>query len=904
MAIAHCVRSRRLPGLAVTVGAVLAVLALAPVSPARGQAAGPGAGLAQGDDGYGPTRGVFIPGRTIAGDADGTAVELNPGQLAQLADSSLVLVGNQSSAQDALPGRGVGLLFGGRLWSRSYAGIGLQGVGANGGATPASGRTKFQLAYALRLGRSLGVGVSWGHLFGSSGYGGVDTFDAGASWRLARRAALGIVAQDLGRPRDLSRAWTGELTIRPLATDRLELAAAAVHVEGRPWRSVAPRFRLQGRVADGLRPFAEVESVPGARDFALAGAADYRITAGLWVDFDHLGGGFAARTVRSGGAGGDAWGESLLLRVNGDRFAPLIDGAHVERVSVAKIRSDRQFLALVARMRALAIDDAVVGVVLKIEDLDLGMARIEEVRDLLGDLRARGKRVFAYSVFPSTREMYLASACDRILVHPAGGVSINGLSQQVTFYKEAMDHLGVEVDLVRIAEFKGAMEPFIMNRQSDPVRQNKDQLLDDIFNRLVAAIAEGRRRAGGGAAAASSLSAEKLRALIDRGLFTPREAEAAGLIDAVRDEGELAGYVAQALGRPGIAIRDPDPAPAHPRAWGNRRLAVVLVDGTIVDAASQQLPFDLGEVAGADTLGAALEQCRKDASIAAVVVRVNSPGGSAFASDVIAREITRVRAAGKPVIVSMGDYAASGGYYISAPADAIFAEPSTITGSIGIFAFKADARKALATVGVSVDNYRRGAHADLSSPYRPWTEDEKKLVGDKIRYFYDQFLATVERGRKSHGVSAARADQLGRGQVWSGSQALGFGLIDRTGGLGAAIDHAARLVQLPMAGGALPELVVWPRPRSNLVQQLVGLGTSAWTSDTEIEGDAGRATDEAAPMTPGELTAGLLMTPAARATWRPLLGLLAPLVIDSARAPGAAAGGVVQAGMPFDIEIR
>jgi len=843
---------------------------------------------AQGDDGYGPTRGVFVPWRSIAGEADGSALELNPGQLAQLGGSSLVLIGNQATASDVLPGRGVGLLLGTRLWSRSYGGIGLQGVGGTT-APLAGGRTKLQLGYAVRLGRSFGIGASWAHIFGS-GYGGVDTFDAGASWRICPGLSLGVVAQDLGAPRDLRRSWVGELAVRPFGGDRLEIGVAAAHLEARPWRTVAPRVRVLARVVDGLRPFLELEGVPGAGESAFADTGNYRATAGLWIDFDHLGGGAAARAVRSASAGGDAWGGSVFVRLSGDRFPPLVDARHVERVEVAKVRSDRQFLSLAARLRAMAADDAVAGVVIKIEDLELGVARIEELRDLIAALRARGKMVFSYGVYPSTREMYLASACDRIVLHPAGGVSLGGLSQEVTFYKEAMDHLGVAVDLVRIAEFKGAMEPFIANRQSEPVRENKNRLLDDVFGRLVTAISEGRQRAGGAGAA---LTPDKVREAIDRAAFTPREAESAGLVDAVRDENELGNYIGQAMGRRGIAIREPDASPPHPETWPRRRLAVVLVDGTIADSSSQQLPFDLGGVAGADTLVKVLEQIRGDASIGAVVLRVNSPGGSAFASDVIARAVGRVRAVGKPVIVSMGDYAASGGYYVSAPADAIFAEPSTITGSIGIFAFKVDAHKVLATAGVSVETYRRGAHADLFSPYRPWTDEEKKLIGEKIRHLYDLFLATVEAGRKGRGITAARADQLGRGQVWTGAQALGLGLVDRSGGLLAAIDHAASLARLRPTASGLPEMVVLPRPRSNLLAQALGLGATA--TETR-EAGAGEEAEEGAPLTPAELLGAVADTPAARTTWRPLARLLAPLLLSG--------GDGLQARLPFEIELR
>jgi protease-4 len=855
-----------------------------------GAASGTARAQAVSDDGVGPTRGVFIPGRAIAGDADSSAVELNPGQLAQMVASDLVVVGDPSAADASLPGRGAALFFGGPLFLSSYWGIGLEGSARS--TTPAviDGRTKLELAYALRLGRAFGLGVSWGHLFGEA-YGGTDTFDAGASWRLFGRAAVGLVAQDLNRPRPfagadaLPRVWTGELTIRPLATDRLEIAGAAVHVEADAWRRVVPRLRAIGRVVDGLRLFAEVETVPRGGDFAFSGGADYRVTGGLWIDFDHLGGAFALRAARPG-AGDNGWGGSVLLRVTGERFPSLVQPAHVERVSLEHIDTDREFLALVLRLRALAADDGVAGVLLKVEGLELGLARIEEVRELIDQLRRRGKKVVAYAVSPSTREYYLASACDRIVVHPAGSVTLNGLAQNVTFYKQAMDTLGINVDLVRIAEFKGAMEPFILTQQSPAVRRNKEQILDDVYQRLVAAVSQ-----RGGA-----LSPERVRGLIDRGLFTAPEAEALGLIDAVHDEGEVGAYVGQVLGRPGIAVRDPDPGPGHPEQWKPRRIAVVLVDGTIVDSASQQLPFDLGSVAGADTLAAALQQCKDDRSIAAVVLRVNSPGGSAFASDVIARSLAQVRAAGKPVVVSMGDYAASGGYYVAAPSDLIFADPSTITGSIGIFGFKVDVQKLLANLGVSVETFRRGKHADYLSPYRPWTDDELKLVSEKIRHFYELFLATVSAGRQSRGITIQRADELGRGHIWTGAQAVGLGLVDRTGGLGAAIDYAAGLVGLPPGRGGLPDLAVLPRSTSSALQKLIGLasevGADAGDAAADGDGPMPPGARERPPLTPAELEARLLAGPGSRAALR----LLAPLLI------GADSG--IEARMPFDLEIR
>jgi len=214
----------------------------------------------------------------------------------------------------------------------------------------------------------------------------------------------------------------------------------------------------------------------------------------------------------------------------------------------------------------------------------------------------------------------------------------------------------------------------------------------------------------------------------------------------------------------------------------------------------------------------------------------------------------------------MGDYAASGGYYISAPADAIFAEPSTITGSIGIFSFKVDVQKVLAKVGVSVETYRRGAHADLLSPYRPWTDDERKLVSEKIRYLYDLFLTTVGNGRKAKGVTAERANDLGRGQVWTGAQALGLGLVDRSGGVIPAIERAAEMARLPLDRGALPELVVWPRPRSTIVEKALGIGSvKALVGQRDEDDDDGAvdtgAVEAARPPTPVEAAAALLAGP-------------------------------------------
>jgi protease-4 len=407
-----------------------------------------------------------------------------------------------------------------------------------------------------------------------------------------------------------------------------------------------------------------------------------------------------------------------------------------------------------------------------------------------------------------------------------------------------------------------------MTEQSPDVRANKTLLLDDVFNRITSSIAADRTRVG------KKMDAAEVRTLIDRGLFTPPQAQAAGLVDGVADQGQLEMVIAHALGRPDVGITDLDSAPIAPGAWPSRRVAVVLVDGTIVDGPSQELPFGIGGVAGSDTLLAALEECRSDSTIGAVVLRVNSPGGSAFASDVIARAIVKLREQGKPVVVSMGDLAASGGYYISAPADVVFAEPSTITGSIGIFAIKVNAAQLVSTLGLNVQTTNRGAHADYLSPYRPWSEAEVKMVMEKMRYLYGQFIETVATGRKSRGLTVARVDELGRGQVWTGALAQSVGLVDRLGGLADAIDEATRMAAIPIGRDQLPEVHVLPRAPLDLVRRLV-------TGNTDASAGA-----------PNPITPVQLLTPDARAALR----MLAPTLLVG--------GTGVQARLPYDIDLR
>ena len=766
-----------------------------------------------------PFRGVKVPGGAVAGDADGTAVELNPGQLGVLPGASSALLVDYWGNDVRRPGRGGALMLGTPLVLGTALGVGFQWLRPTLPGTPGDYQ-KSQLGLGLRLGRGAGFGVSWEHIF-STGLQTTNSFSFGLGVRISSMLAAGVVARDVGRPRlaaegsALPREWDFEANLRPLSTDRLEIAGGVRLLQG-DGAIALPRARISARLARGLLIFGELDW-PRYRTTDLqtgvSSPADYAALLGLTIEEERLGATVAG--VGNWRAGGDnsaglGSGGAFMLRTFPSRHAPFVADAYVARVKLNNIETDRKFLSLVVHLRQLGDDPAVAAVLLDIEEPDLGLGRIEELRELVSDLRQR-KPVLARLIQPDTRAYYLASACDRVFIDPAVGLYFGGFAQTVTFYKTALDRLGVEVDLVRIAEYKGAMEPFVMDGQSAPVAANRNAILDDNFGRLLFAVAQGR--------GAHGLDQDKVRALIDRAVLSSEQARQAGLVDMVVDDDGLQSAVVKSWGRLG-PLREADSQARDVGQWRPRRVAVVMVDGTLVDGEGSDFPFPSAEMAWSERIIAALNEAGADPSVGAIVLRVNSPGGSALASDRIARVLARIRKSGKPVLASMGDVAASGGYYVAAPADQIFASPSTVTGSIGIYAFKANLAGLLGHLGIASETYKRGAHADLLSMAHGWSDEERALISSRMEQMYRRFLDTVAEGRSSRGVNATRADELGRGWVWTGAKAAGVGLVDHIGGVAAAIDEAARRGGVPLGPGGLPELVVLPRPVPSLLGAL------------------------------------------------------------------------------------
>ena len=777
-----------------------------------------------------PTDGVALPMSALSGDQDATATVLDPAGLIFLGGAHLELAGT-GLRTDRVEGTGAGL--------GAYVGVPLAvpflprlAVGAAAEwlrpprlvLSPDPGEpVRLSLAGAVELLPGLSFGAAWRHWVDDSGHlDGTDSLDLGLSARAGAHLAAGLVVRDVATPVvagvPVERRYALELAWRPTGTDRLEIAVGAALGERR--LGVDPRLRLSLRLARGLILRGDFL---GRTRFRLADPAfdggpetremDLRASLGLEVSFGAFG---AAASGASGlSTDGDPalFGGSALLRLSGERLPSIVPRAqHIERLVLKGAPDERSLARVTLRMRALERDPSVVAVLLDLDQLDVGWAGIEELRDGVLGLRRAGKKVLARMVTGSTREVFLAAAADRVYLDAAGGLRLGGLAGTSIYVKDLLDRLGVLAQFEKIEEYKSYPEMFTRDAPSDPAREMRDSILDDTFGQLVSGLAAGRH-----------LGEARVRALIDQALFTADEAGKAGLVDTVYDvdpfradaRADLDEQVAKDLG--GVYPVTGAPAPERPTAWARPRLAVVFLEDDIVDGRSQIVPVLGTQVSGGDTIAAAIAYAREHPEVVAVVLRVNSPGGSALASEVIAREVFKTRGR-KPIIVSMGDVAASGGYFAAAGGDWILAEPGTITGSIGIFTGKFDLSGLLAKLGVTTTTTTRGARADIESLFRPYSDDERAAIKERLRYFYGRFVAAVAAGRK---LTPEAVDAVGRGRVWTGAQAKQRGLVDQIGGLADAVALAKQRAGFGV--GDPVELVFLPILPGSLLEQLAAL---------------------------------------------------------------------------------
>lgn len=770
-----------------------------------------------------PTDGVDRVVHDVSGEGDATSIELNPALLADVDGIDVAAMGYSGISRYSR-GTGFGGFFAANLGFGLAAGFGVQVVrpqlrigGADFAALDNPDLTKLSFALAGDFqDAAFGLGVHGVRAQGQwlqrpdLDIGGlVRLFNYGSAGFNARLSPADVSSQAL--PAHFS--LTGELALRPLGTHHVELAVAAtqqvlVSENGEPAQRVdfsgfLPRGRLAVRF-QGWALKAEVEQVRASEldpltfervrgQKALRGGV---MLEGSW-DVLTVGGGVHAGV--SEGLDGVGYVARLHSRQGGRVVWPRQVDA--DRYDVSAVVDERSLIGMLQRLeRAREAGERSV-VVIDARGTKAGWASLHELREALVRVRDAGGHVFAYLEGASLKDYYVATAAERIYQHPAGALETHGISSTSLYLKGALDKVGVRAEVVKVDEYKSAGERFDRTEPSEPDKQQRTEIQRDVFAQVVHDVAKAR-----------ALSLADVRARIDDAPWGPHAAVEQGLVDEVVFRDQLLDVIGERIGAEVefAPLRDTSPR----EHWARHPyVAVVLVEDAIVDGESRTIPFFGLGFAGGDTIAKTLRDLREDRYCKGVVLRVNSPGGSALASDVIWREVSLTAKAwaddpkfAAPIVVSMGDVAASGGYYVATGAPKVLADPMTITGSIGVISVHFDVSGLLEKLGISTWNLKEGKNANIGSPFAPYTDDQRARIEASIRRTYDLFRERVAEGR---GITVEKVDELGRGHVYSGTDAEALGLVDDMGGLHEAIalvrEQAGLAEWRPLRVRVLPE---------------------------------------------------------------------------------------------------
>lgn len=591
-----------------------------------------------------------------------------------------------------------------------------------------------------------------------------------------------------------------------------------------------------------------------------------------------------------------AWGAGKVVRL-------VLDGPITEAPSpqagLLELfgESPGTFRSLLVKIDKAAKDDEVRGIAMIIEDPQFSMAQIDELRQALASFRAKGKKVFAYIDYAGNGGYALATAADHITLAETSELGIMGLHAQVSFYKGLLDKIGVRAQMIHCGDYKAALEPYTRTEPSPAFAENINWLLDGMYQHWTQMLADGR-----------GLSVQDIRALVDQAPIQDEKALEAKLVDAVGSFDDFRTLIHKEFGADVEIVKkyprkegmELELDPSNPFALFTQMnemmeelfgggeesdkpgIAIVYIEGGIVVGKSEMDFFSGSQVAGSTTIRAALDKVREDDRIKAVVLRVDSPGGSALASDIMWQSAMKLRDV-KPVIASMGGVAGSGGYYVSIPGDVILADACSITASIGVVGGKLVWNELFADkLGITTTEFERGKHSGLMSSNRPWTADEEAQVRAWMTNIYDQFKARIKTSRGDR-LKGELEDMAG-GRVYTGRQALERGLIDKIGGLNDAIKLAAE-----KAG--LTDYAVYEYPEQKGFEEVFA---ELMGQEPEDEWEIGRRTAVA--------TSPLVRLAA------PLLAQLAPEklsgVIDALRNLAVLERERVGCFMPLSIEIK
>lgn len=687
-----------------------------------------------------PKARTHLPSSSIAMSDDALATFFNPSGLAAGQGLNLYYLRTYQSdwAGDdafflAVPGAGFGIEF--------------------GTADADTDFTRYTFSGGYHLGNALYWGTSYSWMNSDNkGYDRFRSLSMGLMYR-RRYFSIGAAARDLNRPKllgeKLGRTYGLGLALRPGT-----------------WRTTLSIDMQKTQGIEGVELYYALEVRP-IREFMLRGTLNNDLS------FDIR---FGVNIGNWGFGTGNAF-DSNREAQSGVGYFHFSNTPRTKPLPRRKSFLDLPMRSLKQVLPIAKWDDNVVGVLVRIDGSSYGIAQLQEMSDAILDFRESGRVVLCYLSNCSTGDYIVASTCEGILIHPSAEVRLIGIRTEHSFYKGALDMLGIQANLEHIGKYKSASEAYTRREMSEAHREIQNIILDDLYEQLVAAIAEGR-----------GWTRESVKKRIDKGPYTARQAFAVELVDRLVYEDELHEVVTELTdartdlvplseyARSGLSAQDwqvPEP-----------KVAIIKAEGLMLTGDSFVDPFMGTQVMGADTITRIVKAVKDDDSIKAVVLRIDSGGGLVVAADTIWRELVQLKEV-KPFVVSMGDVAASGGYYIAAPADVIVAEPGTITGSIGVVGGKYSFKELYGKLGIHKEILKRGQHADFYTDYGDYPLAEKEIVQRQIKEIYDDFIEKVALGRTE--LTVKDVDRLGRGRIWSGRQAKENGLVDELGGLSLAI---------------------------------------------------------------------------------------------------------------------
>ena len=631
--------------------------------------------------------------------------------------------------------------------------------------------------YNLSAGHHLGSALYWGTSYSwinsdSEGYDDYKSVSVGLMYR-RRFFSIGAIGRDLNRPRinnqKLGRTYDIGFALRP-GTWRTTLS-----VDMRKLQDVSD---LDFSYGVEIRPI---------RELMLRGT--YNSDKSYDIRFGINLGNFGIGSV-------NYFDENSTSDI-GVGYFHFTTAALTKPISRKRVFLDLEMSQLERTLRIAKSDKDVAGVLIRLKGIKFGMGRLQEIRDAIIDFRKSGRIVACYITYCSTGDYIVASACDAIYMHPSADVRLVGLKFELSFYRDVLDKLGIRAELDHFGEYKSASEAFTRKGMSEKHRENMNAILDDLYDQLTTDIATAR-----------GWTPETVKVKVDSGPFTANQAIKSKIVDRLLYEDQLEHAIKKLVKRDVRHLRLYEylSSSLYPQDWSvpNPKIAVIEAKGMMLTGESFYDLLTSNSVMGSSTISRAIDHCRTDDSIKAVVLRIDSVGGLVVAADIIWHKLMHLTAK-KPLIVSMGDVAASGGYYIAVPAETIVAEPGTLTGSIGVIGGKHSLKGLYEKIGIKKEIMTRGKNADFFSNFSDFTPEQKENLRIQLKEIYDDFITKVAQGREN--LTVPEVDEVARGRIWTGRQAKEIGLVDELGGLDKALaiakermglnDKTVEIVRLP-----------------------------------------------------------------------------------------------------------